>query len=122
MENEFTYTYSAPRNHEVQEIRRKYMPREESKLDELKRLDREVQQAGIVESLSVGILGCLVFGLGMCLAMKVIGSSMLLGIIVGILGAAMMVPAYPLYRKLSCKAREKLAPRILQLADELGAN
>lgn len=122
MENEFNYTYSAPRNHEVQEIRRKYMPREESKLDELKRLDREVQQAGIVESLSVGILGCLVFGLGMCLAMKVIGSSMLLGIIVGILGAAMMVPAYPLYRKLSCKAREKLAPRILQLADELGAN
>lgn len=36
----FTYSYSAKRNSEVLEIRKKYLPQEESKLEELKRLDK----------------------------------------------------------------------------------
>lgn len=121
MENNstFSYTYSASQNQEVQAIRRKYLPKEESKLEELKRLDHDVQNSGVMESLIVGITGCLVFGLGMCLAMKIIGDSMILGVIVGIIGAAIMLPAYSVYRAVSGKVKAKLTPRILELANEL---
>ena len=115
----FSYRYSAVENKEVQEIRQKYLPKQESKLEELKRLDRDVQAAGMIESLSVGIVGCLIFGVGLCLAMHVIGNSFLLGIFAGILGAATMIAAFPLYRHISEKTRARLVPRILQLTNEL---
>jgi len=45
----FIYSYSAKENKEVQEIRKKYLPQEESKLDELRRLDSAVQTSGMME-------------------------------------------------------------------------
>ncbi|MBO5198182.1 MAG: hypothetical protein J6B85_06645 [Lachnospiraceae bacterium] len=115
----FTYNYSAPENKEVQEIRKKYLPKQESKLEELKRLDRDVQLAGTTEGLIVGIGGCLVFGVGMCLAMHIIGNSFLLGVLADIIGTAVMIAAFPLYRHISEKTKERLVPRILQLVNEL---
>ena len=118
-ENTFSYTYSAKENQEVLAIRKKYMPREETKLEELKRLDNMVQNSGVMEALIVGILGCLVFGLGMCLAMKVIGNAMWLGILLGIVGAIGMGFAYPVNRKYYNKVKSKYLPRILELTAEL---
>lgn len=118
-ENAFQYTYSAHINQEVLNIRRKYLPQEESKLEELKRLDHLVQTSGTTQSLSAGIGGCMVFGLGMCLALEVIGSSMLLGIALGLAGAVGMFFAYPVYRSAYEKAKLKYAPRILELTAEL---
>ena len=77
-ENTFSYKYSAKENKEVEEIRKKYLPQSESKLEELKRLDGRVQSSGVLEALCVGIGGLLLFGLGMCLAMQVIGSGALM--------------------------------------------
>ena len=37
--NSFQYTYSAPENQEVLMIREKYIPKEETKLEKLRRLD-----------------------------------------------------------------------------------
>ena len=121
-ENQFTYTYSAKENKEIQEIRKKYLPQVESKLDELKRLDEQAQNSGMIESLCAGIIGTLIFGLGMCLAMQVIGTGivmMVLGILIGLVGMVGMLFAYPVYRKKQKKAKEKLAPRILELTEEL---
>ena len=115
----FSYTYSAKQNEEVQAIRNKYLPRPESKLEELKRLDQCVQYAGIAQALVVGVLGCMIFGLGMCLAMQVIGQSMAVGVFIGALGAAAMIAAYPVYRSFFRKTKEKYRPRILELAAEL---
>lgn len=118
----FRYTYSAKDNQEIQNIRKKYLPREETKLEELKRLDILVQSAGMTESLCAGIGGALVFGLGLCLSMKVIGSGsigMVFGILLGIVGTAGMLAAYPLYHRFFAKAKEKYAPRILELTEEL---
>ena len=56
-ENAFSYTYSAPEKQEVLNIRKKYLPREETKLEELKRLDSLVQNSGVTQSLCSG--GCL---------------------------------------------------------------
>ena len=118
-ENTFQYTYSAPENQEVLNIRKKYLPREESKLDELKRLDGLVQNSGITESLIVGVGGSLIFGFGMCLSMEVIGNTVWLGILLGLIGTALMLAAYPVHRKFFTKAKEKHAPRILELTAEL---
>ena len=76
----------------------------------------------MIESLCAGIGGALVFGLGLCLAMQVIGSGVLmtaLGVLLGILGIGGMIVAYPIYRKVFGKTKEKLAPRILELTAEL---
>ena len=118
----FIYRYSAKENAEVQAIRKKYLPREESKFEELKRLDDVVQNSGTLESLCAGIGGALIFGLGLCLAMQVIGSGVLttaLGVLLGIIGMVSMIVAYPIYRKVFGKTKEKLAPRILELTAEL---
>ena len=118
-ENTFQYTYSAPQNQEVLSIRKKYLPQEETKLDELKRLDQTVQSAGTAESLGLGVCASLVFGLGMCFSMEIIGNMMWLGILLGLLGMAGMICAYPLSRKCYNKAKEEHTPRILELATEL---
>lgn len=118
----FTYRYSAKENKEIQDIRRKYLPCEESKLEELKRLDDTVQRAGILESLCVGVGGAFIFVLGLCLAMQVFGSGVLmtaLGVLLGIFGMMSMISAYPIYRKVFGKTKEKLTPRILELTAEM---
>ena len=118
----FSYNYSAKENKEVLEIRQRYLPKSESKLEELKRLDKSVQDAGVMEGLCVGIIGALIFGTGMCLGMQVIGSGIfyiVLGILLGIMGVGVMIFAYPVYRIVFGKAKEKYAPRILELTEEL---
>ena len=122
MENTFNYTYFAQDNAEVLAIREKYLPKSESKLEELKRLDDTVQAAGTVESLCAGILGALIFGIGFCLCAEVIGNGLflqILGVLIGLTGIAGMVIAYPLYRRVSRLAKETHTPRILALAAEL---
>lgn len=121
-ENAFSYTYSASENQEVMNIRKKYLPQEESKLEELKRLDNLVQSSGVIESLCTGIGGALIFGLGMCLAMEVIGHMIWLGVLLDLVGTAGMIAAFPVYRKFFARAKEQYAPRILQLTEELSGN
>ena len=118
-DNGFRYTYSAPDHQEVLRIRSKYLPAKESKLEELKRLDRTVQNSGTMESLIVGVTGCMVFGLGLCLAMKVIGDLAWMGILLGLAGITGMLFAYPVHQKVLRRTKEKVVPRILELAQEL---
>lgn len=129
MENNesFEYTYSAPEQEEIRRIREKYLPKEEreSKLEKLRRLDESVTRKGTVWSLVVGILSCLVLGIGMCCClvwMDVVWNGVRLlwiGIPVGVLGMAGMGCAYPLYKRLTESERKRLAPEILRLTDEL---
>lgn len=120
MENNesFEYTYSAPEQEEIRRIREKYVPREESKLDKLRRLDASVTKKGTVLSLCIGIISCLVMGIGMCCCL-VWTELFLLGIPVGLLGIAGIALAYPVYQKVTEKERHRLAPEILKLAAEL---
>ena len=120
MENKsFTYNYSAARNREVESIRRKYMPHEESKLETLKRLDYRVQTAGMIESLCFGIIGALVFGVGMCFFLDVFAGAAWLTAILMICGTLLMIPAYPIYRRIARKTRAELTPEILRLSEEI---
>ena len=69
----------------------------------------------------------MIMGLGMSLAMSELSEilgihqdvGMLLGIIIGVVGIVPVCLAYPLYNRALKKEREKIAPEILRLADEL---
>ena len=121
-ENTFSYTYSAPENQEVLNIRKKYLPREETKLEELKRLDRTVQNSGVMEALIVGVGGCLVFGVGICFGLGVFGPVTWPSVIFGLIGTVGMIFAYPVNRKCYNKMKDQHLPRILELTAELTGN
>lgn len=117
----FTYEYSAKQNKEVESIRRKYLPREESKLEHLKRLDNKAQSAGMLPSLCIGVIGILIFGIAMCFGLNVFEGEGWLKYFFGILGILTMLPAYPIYKYISSKTKARLTPEILRLTDELMA-
>ena len=120
----FEMTYSARQQEEVKEIRKKYLPQEPDKMQKLRELDASVSRKAVTVSLTVGILGSLILGFGMSLIMSefglVFGSLALpLGIVTGLFGLAILSTAYPLYLRTLKKQREKVAPEILKLTDEL---
>jgi uncharacterized membrane protein YeaQ/YmgE (transglycosylase-associated protein family) len=117
--NTFSYNYSAARNKEVESIRNKYMPREESKLERLKKLDLRVQMAGTIESLCFGTVGALVFGIGMCFFLDVFAGAAWLSALFMIIGSFIMIPAYPIYRRIARKTKTELTPEILRLSEEI---
>lgn len=118
-EQTFTYQYSAKQNKEVEHIRNKYLPKKASKLEMLKKLDRKARTAGQWQALTLGIVGCLVFGIGMCFGLAVFGPITWPALPFGLVGVALMAPAYPLYLHISKKTKAALTPRILGLSDEI---
>ncbi|MBE6718779.1 MAG: hypothetical protein E7574_05960 [Ruminococcaceae bacterium] len=131
MENKekFNYTYSAKEQEEIKEIRKKYASPEETedKMAQLRRLDAAVTQKATRVSLVFGIIGALILGMGMSLAMTEIGKviglnggmAMLVGIVIGVIGIVLVCLAYPIYNRIVKKEREKIAPEIIRLTDEL---
>lgn len=117
----FNYSYSAKRQKEIEDIRKKYLPKEEDKLETLKRLDRDAEKPGTMVAIIVGVIGALLLGVGMCCTM-VWGSSMMIfifGVMVGLIGIAILSVAYPVYKKITKRQREKIAGQILALSEEI---
>lgn len=117
----FEFTYSASEREEVRQIREKYMPQEvrESKMDQLRRLDASVGRKASVWSIVLGVLSSLVMGIGMCCCMVWADKMFIPGIFIGVLGMVGVGLAYPLHTHIIKKERERIAPQILQLTDEL---
>lgn len=119
MDNKFTYSYSPKQQEEIRRIREKYLPGEPDELEQLRQLDRSVTRKATAGALMVGILGTLVLGLGMCCCLVWAEPLFVAGIIIGILGIAGVVAAYPLYGAITKREKARLAPEILRLADKL---
>ena len=120
----FEYTYSARRQQEVEAIRRAYLPREEDKLEALRRLHAVPTRKAQAASLTLGTLGALLLGTGMSLCMTELGAAlggfaMGVGIAVGVAGITAAALAWPVYKRILKREREKIAPQILRLSDEL---
>ena len=121
---EFSFTYSAQQQKEVEEIRKKYLPKEEDKMEQLRRLHAIPTQKAQAASLAVGVIGALILGTGMSVCLTDIGAAlgnlaMVIGILVGVVGMVLVALAYPLYNRVLKKNRDKIAPEILRLSDEL---
>lgn len=125
----FQYTYSAKEQAELKRIRDKYTaPTEtEDKMERLRRLDASVTQKAQVVSLVFGVVGALILGTGMSLCMtdfaEILGShrdmAMFIGIPVGLIGSVLAALAYPMYNVIVKRERERIAPEIIRLTDEL---
>lgn len=118
-ENVFEYTYSAPQQDEIQKIREKYLPKEETKMDQLRRLDESATKKGQACSLVLGVLSSLILGIGMCCTMVWQEILFIPGIFIGCIGIAGVSAAYPLFHRITKKERQRLAPEILRLSNEL---
>ena len=122
--NSFEYTYSAQQQKEVEAIRKKYLPKEENKMEQLRKLHHSASQKAQAASIAIGVIGALLLGTGMSLCMTELGAAlgqfaMVLGILVGLIGLVMVALAYPLYHRTLRKERARIAPEILRLTDEL---
>jgi hypothetical protein len=115
----FEYTYSAPQHSEIRKIREKYLPKEVTKLDRLRDLDAGVTRRGTAVSLIHGVLYALILGLGMSCCMVWAGKLFLPGIVIGCVGLAGVAATYPIYTHIVKQDREKIAPEILRLTEEL---
>ena len=120
----FSFTYSAEQQKEIEAIRKKYLPREEDKMEQLRRLHAVPTQKAQAASIAIGVVGALIMGTGMSLAMTEIGAmlgsfAMVLGILIGVAGMILVALAYPIYNKILKKERNRIAPEILRLSDEL---
>lgn len=114
----FKITYSAKEQDEIMKIRQKYVPKED-KMEQLRRLDHGVTQKGTTCAIALGIIGCLLLGIGMCCTMVWNTVWFIPGIFIGVVGIAVIAAAYPVYNYITKKEREKIAPEILRLTDEL---
>ncbi len=119
MDSKFSYSYSAKQHAEVEEIRRKYLPEQQTdnKLEQLKKLDKSCEFPGTVISAAVGTAGTLIFGVG--LTMILVWDFFGAGICIGILGLSIMAAALPIFRKITAVRRKQLAPEILRLSEEI---
>ena len=112
MENKegFSFTYSAEQQKEVEAIRKKYLPQEADKMEQLRRLHAIPTKKAQAASLAVGIIGALILGTGMSLCMTELGAAlgslaMVLGILVGVIGLVSVAVAYPVFNRVLEKDR-----------------
>ena len=107
----------------AEKIASEYAPKKANKVVALKKLDKKAKQGAQIFSLTFGIISSLVMGTGMSFAMGVIGenniTSMIVGIIVGLVGIFGVSVNYFIYKKLITKGKEKYGSDIIRLAQEI---
>ena len=111
----FIYNYSAKQQEEIEAIRSKYVDQQETQLEKLKKMNHQVTRKANIISISLGIIWTLVFGLCCVLEWDLYVKGSVIGII-GLIGIGINVPLHHFLLK---KLRQKIAPQIIALSDEL---
>lgn len=100
-----------------------YSAKKTSKVVALKKLDHKVKSPANIFAYTFGIFFALILGVGMCLAMQVIGPQttlfFILGIIIGIVGIIGVASNYFIYKKILEKRKQKYAFEIIELAKKV---
>lgn len=106
----------------AESIAKEYAIKDSSKIVALRKLDRKAKLPATIFTYTWGIIFALVLGTGICLGMQVIGSgitSMVIGIIIGIIGMIGCGVNYPIYKKMLENGKKKYAYEIVELAREI---
>ncbi|MBQ7339520.1 MAG: hypothetical protein IJW43_01555 [Clostridia bacterium] len=123
MNEEFKYDYSAPTESErkqIESIKKQYVGSEKvekTPFERLKYLHEKVNGRATCVSLIFGILGCLIFGLGLTMVLE--WNILVWGVLVMAIGIVPMCFAYPAYNKTIKKGKEKYGEEIIKLSEEL---
>lgn len=109
----------------VQKIRTQYTEKQHTELDALKELDARVKRPANIFGYTYGSISAIIMGAGMSLVMTEIGtiiglaSPMVPGIAIGVVGLAMALSTYPIYKKILSSRKKKFAPQILALSEKI---
>lgn len=122
MSNQFNFKYTAPTEEERKEIdsiRRQYAPQnqEETKLERLRRLDSLVKNTAVIWALCLGVVGLLIFGIGLTMILE--WSIWFWGIVLMVVGSVSIAMAYPVYTAILKKYKARYGEEILRLSEEL---
>ena len=109
----------------VQKIRTQYTEKENTQLDNLKKLDAKVKKPANVFAYVFGSIAAIIMGSGMSLVMTDIGAtvgiadSMVIGIVIGVIGMLMAIVNYPVYKRILSSRRKKYADEIIAMSDKI---
>ena len=103
---------------QINKIKEDYIEKEQTNFDKLKELDKKVKRPAQIFAYVFGSISSLILGTGMCLAMKVIGNAMALGIVIGVVGIALVSGNYFIYKKILSSRKNKYKTQVLALADD----
>lgn len=119
--NSFSYKYSASEQDEIEKIVKKYRPADDrsSKINQIRKLDKSVNTFATMASILFGLVGMLILGFGMSCILVWENTLFGLGIICGIVGIAMMALNPTVNGIILEKRRAKIAPKILELSEEI---
>ena len=120
--NDFEYSYYAPTNKErkeIENIKNSYTQKKSnvSKLNLLRKLDNKVKNIPIIISLIFGVVGTLIFGLGLTMILE--WNLIAFGIIVCVVSLLPILSAYWVYKKTYISLKNKYSEEIIKLSDEL---
>lgn len=115
------FSYDEKQLQTAQNIRESYGERRETDLEKLRRLDEKVKRPADILAYTLGVIGALILGVGMCICMGVLGASNLfaLGIVVGVAGIAVVVANYFIYRAVLNSRKKKYSAEVLALSDRI---
>lgn len=109
----------------VQKIRTQYTEKQHTELDELRELDKRVKAPANIFAYIFGSAAALIMGAGMSLIMTDISETIGVaeptapGIVIGVVGLAMAIVNYPIYKGILQRRRKKYAQRVISLSDSL---
>ena len=109
----------------AQKIRTPYMEKQSTELDELRALDAKVKRPANVFSYIFGSVSAIIMGAGMSLVMTDIGSiigiesAMIPGIAIGVVGMAMALINYPIYKGILNSRKKKYGAEIIKLSEKI---
>lgn len=112
-------------NFMVEKIRTQYIEKESTELDALRALDAKVKRPANVFAYVFGSISAIIMGSGMSLVMTDIGatlgmtSTMLPGIVIGIVGMLMAIINYPIFKGILGSRRKKYADQIIALSNKI---
>ncbi len=107
-------------------IANEYAVKDTRKVVQLKKLDAKAKRPAQIFAYTFGIIAALILGVGMCLSMNVIGSGTTamtaIGIVIGVVGIALVSVNYPIYKKMLERGKKKYAADIIRIAKEISEN
>ena len=112
----------------AQKIRAQYMEKQTTELDALRELDAKVKRPANVFAYIFGSVSAIVMGTGMSLVMTDIaaqlglGDMMIPGIAIGIVGMALAIVNYPIYKGILNSRKKKYGAEVLALSEKIMNN
>lgn len=88
--------------------------------ERIQSLDKEARSRATKSALIPGVIGVVLLGVGMSLTME-FQQFFAFGIVLGVVGLALVTIAYPVYTRRLARERAKVRSEILDLADQLAS-